>query len=336
MKICIFILLFVFSSLPYGKTQVIAIDLGLQFGTSVNLNYNVGKKPFKENFPGIKVFVGAFAQNKLKFIFNEKSERNAGLFTISTCVALYNKSLGNSLNLLYQDNQIDWTSSISLGWVKDATTYTKALQSINNTPFYNLIHQYTYATFLGVNFIMNNHRRNQTVGSFSATIGDFSFNYYNDGGSVLNLGFGDAFDRWWTGGLGLYFHNNHGYNTLEANFDQFTGYSKQLFDFSEIFGLDITSYDVYENIKKDSLGYSVNSTSANGYNFNSSQLQFRFFFDKNYGVSAGILGSLRDEADGYFYALQDMIHIARRNPIHPNKDINRIFIGAAYYNFKNQ
>lgn len=245
--------------------------------------------------------------------------------------------MGNSLNLLHQDNQVDWTSSLSLGWVRNEQIYVKSLQSINNSPFYNLRHRYEYAAITGVNFIMNSSRRHQTNGFVSGTIQNVSFNYYNDGGSLINLGFGDMFDRWWTGGIGFYFHNRRGFNTLEVQFDQFTGYSKQLFDLSEIFGLDITSYDIYESVNNDEPGYSINPKGPYGYNFNSSQLQVRAFFDHSYGANIGILGSLRDEKNRRYYGLQDIIHILRKNPVHPNKDINRLFWGVSYYNyFKNQ
>ena len=48
------------------------------------------------------------------------------------------------------------------------------------------------------------------------------------------LGLGDSFDRWWTGGGGIYYHSTQKNNLFELTFDQFTGYERQYFELSAI------------------------------------------------------------------------------------------------------
>lgn len=304
----------------------------LTLGASVNLHTNLGKRAFRNNFPGIKAFVGFASSNKLYL----KSDRNFGLFNFSVNLSIYNKSLGNSLNLLYQDNQVDLTSSFTLGVIRESgPRYIRQMQTINNTPFYNLRHDGEYALLVSTNFILNNHRRNQTVGAITLTTGRFSLNYYNDGGPPINnVGLGDGFDRWWTGGVGMYLHHRDEYNVGEFYFDQFTGYEKLMFELGGIFGMDIQDYDIFrsfENATGKSGTYNLTQPGNFGYNYNSSTYYGRYFFSPQFGVQLGVIGSLRNAEKETFFALQDLIHLLKRDPLHPNKDINRLFYGITYY-----
>ena len=120
-----------------------------------------------------------------------------------------------------------------------------AFKSINTAAFYNMSSNKSTAIFLGSNFILNNHKRNQVVGSFTASFPGVTINYYNDGAFPFDkLPFADNFDRWWTGGFGFYFHNRQSYNNAEFTFDQFTGYSPLLYELSNLIGINLPDYNM--------------------------------------------------------------------------------------------
>ena len=188
----IFIPIFIFCILcgspPNEVTaQNTALNVELRFGLNLNLyNFN----PFtskNQKFSGLKVFGTAIVAGQI----SPELRSN-----YAATIAIYNKSLGNNMNPLISDIQIDFINSLSLGvgWGKGAiwqrdfwkneqpmVPYSKYLRTMNQAPFYNLNHNFRNAAFLGTNFIINNHGRNQTCGSIALTFGDFSLNYYNDG-----------------------------------------------------------------------------------------------------------------------------------------------------------
>lgn len=342
MKYAGIIFLFIFNGPLSG--QLINTQYALTFGVNVNLNFNVSDLTSKETFPGIKAFVGFNISSRF-----EAFETEGGIVNLSTGLGIYNKSLGNSLNLGFQDNQIDWTTTIALGALWGEKSHKKVLQSINNLPYYNLRHDGFGASLIGVNFIMNNYLRNQTTGFVSLTYDNFSLTYYNDGGPVIGwLGLGDKFDRFWTGGLNLFWHQNPGgleegeafipYNLGEFTFDQFTGYSNQMYELSGLFGIDVQDYDVYrESNNEDDLHISIRPPNrigarrSTGFSFNASSYQVKYFWGPNLGVSAGVLGSLRGYRTGRAYGMQDWLHIMRGDPVHPSQEKNRLFFGFNYY-----
>lgn len=335
----IFCLLAIILSINIGYSQLRNQEFSLYFGTNISLNYKMGQNAFRENFPGIKAFIGFNSSNELKLSSSIKGSLNFG-----TSLTLYNKSLGNSLNLGFQDNQIDWTSNIALGLLWGDSSPVKFIQTINNTPFYNLQHRSKNAFHIGSNFIMNNYKRHQTNGMFSLTVDRLSMTYYNDGGPFFSqLGLGDGFDRYWTGGLMIYFHDNRqldtntvaSFNRIEVTFDQFTGYKPQMYEITSIFGADIQDYDLFQrfNGQDSTLNYTVLPKSKIGYDFNASRYQVNYNFDESIGGSIGIIGSLRDLKREKYYALQDIIHVLTHVAIHPNKDTNRLSLG---FNYKNR
>lgn len=336
--------------------QVLDANYQLTLGATINLNHNTSGESFRNNFSSIKAFVGFNGSHTLSL--NKTNERYRGLFNYSISLTIYNRSLGNSLNILYQDNQFDLTTSATLGLINQPNQlYFKQIQTINNSPFYNLRHSAKNGVFISSNFILNNHGRNQTVGSLTATINNVSVNYYNDGGPIIGKGFkfdrkkwcsylllpihlisglGDNFDRWWTGGGGVYIHTVHGFNRVEVSFDQFTGYHKLSYELSGILGSDVQDYDLFqEATKPDSISnyipFNFKTDKANALNYNSSTYSVRYFFDSDLSANFGVIGSLRDHKREKFFALQDIIHLNRRDPIHPNNDINRIYYGLSYY-----
>jgi hypothetical protein len=284
-----------------------------QINAGCNLTFYYSKG---QNFPGLKVF-GGFALNN---IYKDHLLVNYG-----GSVGVYIRSLGNNLNPLLSDVQIDFTHSFMGGWVGgDNVAYTKYMRTINNLPFNNLFFQKKYAAYLGTNFILNNHRRNQTIGTLGANIDQISVNYSNDGPPFGLMGLGDSFDRWWTGHGCIYWHSQNNYNYAELGFDQFTGYSPLLYELSGILGIDVPDYNI--DYKSDSTG-SKKITDYHGYN--SSTYNLRINFDPNYGIDLGVIGSLKTKNNNYL-AFQDIIHRSRRYALHPNQDVNRFFIGPTY------
>jgi hypothetical protein len=336
-----------------SHAQILDEDYQVTLGAMINLNHNLNGAAFKSNFSSIKAFAGFNGTHTLKL--NKHNVRNRGLLNYGFCVTIYNRSLGNSLNILNQDNQIDFTTSVTLGVLQHPNLrYFKEIQTINNSPFYNLRHCARSGVFMSSNFILNNHGRHQTVGSLTVTAERLSINYYNDGGPLIGQGFkfdrkkwwsylllpfhlisglGDGFDRWWTGGGGVYLHTKENFNRLEVTFDQFTGYHKLSFEINSIFGSDVQDYDLFQAIGKDSVVNKLNfrTSNATATNYNSSTYGVKYFFDKDLSANIGVIGSLRDYKKERYYAFQDIIHLLKRDPIHPNNDINRIYYGLSYY-----
>lgn len=159
------------------------------------------------------------------------------------------------------------------------------------------------------------------MGSITGSIGQVSFNYYNDGAFPFDLiPLADNFDRYWTGGGALFFHTRKGFNRTEVSFDQFTGYTPLLYEVSHILGINIPLYKNDDpNSKKQPK------------TFNTSAYQVKVFTDRNFALDAGVIGNLMDKK-GNHYGVQDLIHIALKLPLHPNNDMNRYFFGATYNN----
>lgn len=313
----LFFFLFINSTL---KGQSTPLSLELRFGINCNLNNFFLFKKNKQKFPGFRLFGTAIFSGEINSHFS---------VNYGTTLLLYNKSLGNNLNPLVSDIQIDFINSLCIGAgyklfeKKDnhRIAYTKYLRTINSGPFYNLKHNYTNAVFIGTNFIINNHHRNQTNGTINLTFGDFSVSYYNDAEfPFTTFSLSDGFDRFWTGGFVFYLHNNHEYNMAEFSFDQFTGYSPLLYELSNILGANVPEYKTEK------------SSASNSSAYNSSAYNLKLKFNKNYGFDLGIIGSLTSR-NGRHWGIQDLIHIERGNSLHPNQDINRIYIGMTYEQF---
>ena len=282
------------------------------FNFGCDLNFTYGKA---QRFPGIRFFAA--------FIANGVYKNN---FTVNygPSISIYNKTLGANLNPLINDIQVDFINTFSIGYASSQSSdYTKFFKTINTGSFYNIATNKEYAAYLSTNFILNNHRRNQTVGSITLTSPYVTINYYNDGAAPFNLlPLADNFDRWWTGGFGIYFHNRKNYNTAEISFDQFTGYSPLLYELSNIIGINIPDYNAED---------STTQKSKVPPSFNTSAYNIKIFPAEGYAINAGIIGSLRTNNNRVF-GLQDIIHTMGHYPLHPNNDVNRIYVGGTYNN----
>jgi hypothetical protein len=279
-------------------------------GCHINLTYGKGQR-----FPGIKIFSG-FSITAVN--------RNHLIVHYGPSLSIYTKTIGANLNPLVGDIQIDLANTISAGYGWGGVlSYYKYLRTIHTGDYYNISMNIRNEILLSTNFILNNHKRNQIVGSVTGSFEQFSFNYYNDGAVPFTIiPLADNFDRYWTGGGALFFHTKNDYNRAEISFDQFTGYSPLLYEVSNLLGINIPLYKNDDDNKR--LKEQPNT-------FNTSAYQVKVFTDRNFALDAGVIGNLMDKK-GNHYGVQDLIHIALKLSLHPNNDVNRYFFGATYNN----
>jgi hypothetical protein len=259
-----------------------------------------------QNFPGLRLFA-AFSANAL---------RGDILLSYGPALSIYTKTIGANLNPLVGDLQIDLNNSISVGavWGRHLD-YTKYSRSIHNHEGYNISMKRDAGVILSTTFVLNNHRRNQVIGSCNITAGPVTLNYYNDGAPFDLLGLGDSFDRYWTGGGTITVHNKGSYNAVELSFDQFTGYVPLLYELTGVLGINIPLYDT-QGTKKV-------------YNYNTSAYTLRVNLDNRFSGYLGVMGSLKSKG-GKYWGIQDIIHLKGHYPFHPNNDGNRLLFGAGY------
>lgn len=306
-----FIILFVFISFyqyTIGQSKWVYTS---QFNAGCHLNITYGKG---QKFPGLRVFSG-FSITGVN--------RNHLIVHYGPSLSIYTKTIGANLNPLVGDIQIDLTNTISAGYGWGGVLpYRKYFRTIHTGDYYNMSLNIKNAGLLSTNFILNNHKRNQIVGSVTGSLGRFTFNYYNDGAFPFDLiPLADNFDRYWTGGGALFFHTKNDFNRTEISFDQFTGYTPLLYEVSNLLGINIPLYKNDDNTKRK----------VHPNTFNTSAYQVKVFTDRNFAIDAGVVGSLMDKK-GNHYGVQDLIHIALKLPLHPNNDVNRYFFGATYNN----
>jgi len=103
-----------------------------------------------------------------------------------------------------------------------------------------------YSFSLGTTFINGlNHKRNQQLGTFSASSPYIQIQYYNDDIPFGWLALADRYDRYWTGGglIGFYWKNNNSYITdFVLRYDNYTGYQRNLFEVSQLLNIDNLPY----------------------------------------------------------------------------------------------
>lgn len=322
MRYLLILFLLLFSKLIYAQEDKSAYWVyEIRVGANINLNQSLNIKEniltWRQKFPGIKIFGS--------IIINKKLSSNS-ILNYGGTIAMYAKSLGNNLNPLQTDIQLDFTNSFSIGIGDGLVDYRKYLRTINNSAAYNISHQFNYAAFIGTNLILNNHGRNQAVGNITLTYRNLSLNYYNDGAVPFTIiPLADNFDRWWTGGLGFYYHSPEGHNRAELNFDQFTGYRPLLYELTSIFGVEVPRYRSDE----------TNDTSTRKA-FNSSAYHLRINLDGSAFLDFGFAGSLTytdNQLNTTYFSLQDILHIMGGTALHPNRDNNKVFLGVTKQQF---
>lgn len=289
------------------------------FGCNLLLNYSRGSTAF----PGLKVYAGL----GINGVF-----QNHFLINYGPSLSVYTKSIGANLNPLASDIQIDFINSFSFGGGMAETPYYKLFRTIDNGSYYNVQLNKDYAILLTSNFILNNHKRNQVVGAVSLSFPHFTINYFNDGGAPFYIiPIADNLDRYWTGGLSVFVHNADNYkvtyNTVEASFDQFTGYSPLLFEACSMLGIYMPNYN---------LQYEEGTNAPKTANYNTSMYDVKIFPMKGYGIDFGAMGALKDRSyrkkKEYYFGLQDIVHVKGGFSLHPNNDNQHFFIGGVYNN----
>jgi hypothetical protein len=285
------------------KAQDWSFHEGYSFGANLDLHWGPGQR-----FPGLRLFAGFYATG----IY-----RNHFLVNYGPNISIYTHTLGANLNPLVNDIEMDLNNAFSIGYGAHQVPYLKYFRTLNNGSFYNIGLDRKYALVLTSNFILNNHKRNQTVASISASVDQVTVNYYNDGGWPSFFPFADNFDRWWTGGIAVYGHRKDAFNSFEFSFDQFTGYQPLLFEAASLLGVNIPTYI-------------LDSTQKVPPDYNTSAYNLKLFGGAGYGANVGVIGSLRTNNTGTLFGLQDIIHRLGGIALHPNYDVNRIFIGGIY------
>lgn len=263
-----------------------------------------------QRFPGIRVF-GALSVTGVW--------RNHLLLHYGPSLSLYTRTIGANMNPLAADLQVDFAHTFSVGgtWGQP-TSYPKFIRTLHTGDYYNLVLDRSHALVLSTNAIFNNHRRHQMQGSASLTLGRASFNYHNDGPPFPAMMLADGFDRYWTGGGAVFIHDPLGFNRIVAGFDQFTGYQPLLYELSNILGINLPQY---ENISRGK---------TTRHDHNTSQYHLRIGLDQRLSIDMGVVGSLYHPSSRRYFGLQDIIHLKRKFPFHPNQDANRLFFGAGF------
>jgi len=135
---------------------------------------------------------------------------------------------------------------LNIGYVSNNTVKGRPLMKAVGASESPIKDPYDYSIGIGTLFINGlNHNRNQQAGIISLGVLEFNAAYLNDGPIFSGFGFGDAYDRWWTGAgyLGFYFLNNDGFVTdLSIQYQRYTGWQPNLYEMTNLLDIDYMSY----------------------------------------------------------------------------------------------
>lgn len=311
-RLVIWVCLSFFSMSGFAQTDWTVRAIA-NLGVSINYYYSTSHQ-----FPGLKAFVGVGVSGTYQNVF---------LANYGTSLSFYTKSLGSHLSPMVNDAQLDWQNAFTVGGVSVSNGRFKYLRTLGNSQAYTLGIDNDYGVFVTTNAILNNHRRNQWIGAVTGITPHVSVNYYNDGAPPFNfLAVADGFDRWWTGGIAVFVHNRNAYNDVEFSFDQFTGFRPLQYELSGILGLSLPSYN--RSFYDDQPTSRAHKRPPP--NFNTSAYNLRITPFQHFSANVGVIGAMRGN-NGKSYALQDIIHILGRFPLHPNHDFNRFYLGTTFF-----
>ena len=177
----------------YFFEKIDSFDLGL----SLRLNFHFNRKGASNFSMSMGVAVSKVIEiNKTISDFIPTYQLNTNF---------YSNGIGTNLHRDKRKLQIDFVNSLGLTW---------GVGKLNNKPAYNEIQTfnsmnspisnqgyYKFTSTIASNFILNTKNRNQQVGFFGIDIWKtLKAGYFNDGPFFNSIGFGDSYDRWWTGG----------------------------------------------------------------------------------------------------------------------------------------
>ena len=180
----------------FDQTSLEKID-SFDLGISLQLNFHFNRKG-SSNF---SMSMGVAVSKSIEI--NKTVSTLIPTYQLNT--NFYSNGIGTNLHRDRRKLQVDFINSLGLTWgaglLKDKP-YFNEIQTFNsmNSPILNQKY-YKFSSTIASNFILNVRNRNQQVGFFGMDIWKtLKFGYYNDGPFFDKVGFGDSYDRWWTGG----------------------------------------------------------------------------------------------------------------------------------------
>ena len=193
----IFSLIILFYLSPVDAQNPEDIDIG----ASISLTYSFLGKKTSGNF-SLGAAVGISTSLR-----GDKDIRIRPGYQIG--INIYNNGLGTSLadkQRRKDGAQIDLVNSIVLiggiGNLSDRDSSFNRTRVFNRMTAAAIENEISWATVTGAyNIIFNNNHRNQHLWFAGIDAVDvFRIGFYNDGPPFAKIGFGDTYDRWWTGG----------------------------------------------------------------------------------------------------------------------------------------
>lgn len=169
---------------------------------------------------------------------------------------------------------------------------------------------YKASLTLGTVFINGlNHSRSQRAGLLGLAYEYFNLTYYNDGPPFDKLKTGDAYDRWWTGGVVLGYYNycdDCPLPSIELKFEKFTGWEPNGYEVSKFFQLDYIPYRHFDQNFFNQGRWQLHAMTSTGLGIYAS----RYDFDR--------------------WDLQHFIHLNMDMTRHPPTLKDRWLFGASY------
>lgn len=198
-----FALSFIFPSFAQSSSNNENI---VDIGAAIRLTFFFAPK----NSSSFNVSASVSAQKNITELFFEEGLKTDFIPFWQMSINLYNNGLGVSLLPSQKRGELDIIQTLGFSWgmgqLEDTT------RTAYDRPYYvhtfnqmtaSSIQQKTYKvnpTF-GTNILFNNHKRNQAIWFLNLGLWEFAqFTFYNDGPPIDKIGWGDGYDRWWTGG----------------------------------------------------------------------------------------------------------------------------------------
>jgi hypothetical protein len=227
------------------------------------------------------------------------------LFTYNLSANLYRGGLGNSmLPSKLGVHQLDLDNAFAVSYGDRGYAFTRPLYTWSPNQSNWLSNPFRNSATLAINFLWNNHGRNQQIGHIGLAFGDATLGYYNDGSPFHLNGTGDYFDRWWTGGGYLHVGNEQSEWQFLYTFDKFTGFQPDAFEIANILRM---SDVMYQDVQQSTLNRGRNAIGL--------------LHRSGMGFNLSMFNAL-DIQDGIHQAMHQAFH---PSPYHPN-----FFLGFQY------
>lgn len=265
-----------------------------------------------------------------RYYFRESPENDVYEFigrhstgAVQTGIHMYYNGLGD--NILDEEKKLhfDFIASILIS-AGIPSNHEILRNNIQISPLHSFLANAVYDEFLhsaslGSSVILNFEQRNQILGFANLNIArTLVFGYYNDGPPFGNVGLGDRYDRWWTGGGFGEIYLDQGIkpdvpaylldSKISYTFDRFTGNVQNAYNVSGTFSFRYVpaaeSVENYYNRARGKIGINL--------------------FQDRFQLSAQWLGHLNND-------VQNKIHKLLNMPFHLTY-AERYFIFGIQYN----